>query len=264
MLFKRQKSDRSQVEFDESKRMEVLRLLQQEGCPICRACNEQLEKGLFWFFAEAYGEGPVASKYIDYWGFCEKHTRMVAKIGPRWQKSVIYSWTINDKMPKLQGLLRALEAYSESNFVKRIVVQKGLRKIISDTRAKGRCIFCENIAQTASYYIHTLLDALTQPEVLDLYRRSSGLCIPHFFQALELFNGKYVPQLKEIVKVQLERLDQLKDELREFFRKEDYRFSHEPKGKEQLAWLRAMKIFLGEHIQGRVSLREVCGRCNLP
>jgi len=245
-LFKRRKSDRIQAKFDESKRIEVTRLLQQEGCPICRACNEHLEKGWFWFFTEAYGEEPIVSKYIDYWGFCEKHTRMMAKIGPRWQKSVIYTWTINGKMPKLQSLLRVLEAYSESNFVQRIVALKGLRKIISDARLKGGCIFCENIDQTASYYIHTLLDALAHTDVQDLYRRSSGLCIPHFFQALELLNEKYAPQLKEIVKVQIEHLEQLKNDFEEFFRKEDYRFSHEPKGKEQLAWLRTMKIFLGE------------------
>jgi hypothetical protein len=70
--------------------------------------------------------------------------------------------------------------------------------------------------------------------------------MPHFFQALELLDEKYAPQLKEILEVQIEHLEQLKKDFEEFFRKEDYRFSLEPKGKEQLTWLRAMRIFLGE------------------
>ncbi|NHV96541.1 MAG: hypothetical protein HA494_01950 [Thaumarchaeota archaeon] len=246
MLFKSRKSDKVRIKLDESKRIEVIRLIQQEGCPICRACNEHLEKGWFWFFTEAYSEGSLVSKYIDYWGFCEKHTRMVAKIGPKWQKSVIYSWTINDKIPRLQRLFKALQTYSESNFVQRIVALRGWRKIIRDIMPKGGCVFCENIAYTARYYIRALLDALAYPDVRDLYRRSPGLCMPHFFQALELLDEKYAPQLKEILEVQIEHLEQLKKDFEEFFRKEDYRFSLEPKGKEQLAWLRAMKIFSGE------------------
>jgi len=246
MLPRRRERERIQARFDESNRMDLERLLQQEGCPICRVCDEHLERGRFWFFTEAYGEGSGVRKYIDYWGFCEKHTRMVAKIGPKWQKSVIYSWIINDKMPIIQGLLGALESYRKSNFVKRTVALKALRKAISDARPRGGCIFCENITWTANYYIRTLLDALTHAEIQDLYRRSSGLCMPHFFQALESLKEKYVPQLQEIVKVQLERLDQLKNDFEEFFRKEDYRFSHEPKDKEQFAWIRAMKRFLGE------------------
>jgi hypothetical protein len=46
--------------------------------------------------------------------FCEKHTRMVAKTCLRWQKTVIYSWILNGKLPKIQGLHKLLGAYTES------------------------------------------------------------------------------------------------------------------------------------------------------
>jgi hypothetical protein len=63
---------------------------------------------------------------------------------------------------------------------------------------------------------------------------------------LELFHENYVQQLKIIVEVQIEQLNRLKYDFDEFFRKEDYRFSNEPKDKEQFAWIRAIKLFMGD------------------
>ena len=245
MLSKRDEKEGLKSRLNKTKIIEVKRLLQHEGCPICRACDEYLERCLFWFFAEAYGEGVAVSRYIDRWGFCEKHTKMVAKSGPKWQKTVIYSWILNAKLPEIQVLHKLLEAYTESNFVKRIAVLKELKNTISKARPRGGCYFCETIAQTASSYVHSLLDALAYQEVQNLYRKSTGLCIPHFFQVLELFHENYVQQLKIIVEVQIEQLNGLKYDFDEFFRKEDYRFSHEPKDKEQFAWIRAIKLFMG-------------------
>jgi hypothetical protein len=45
--------------------LEIMRLLQYEGCLIRRMCDEYVERSLFWFFAEAYGEGVAGSMYND-------------------------------------------------------------------------------------------------------------------------------------------------------------------------------------------------------
>ena len=236
-----------QKSINENKKMEIKGLLQQEGCPICRICDENLERGWFWFFHEAYGEGSGVSKYIDYWGFCKDHTRMVAKIGPKWQKSVIYSWTIKAKLPKMELLGKAIEDLSQrSNLVEKAMAQRTITKAAAQVKPKGECLFCESAAQTAHHYIGDLLETLADVEIQQLYKKSAGLCMQHFFQVLDDFDPKRAPQLLEVVKVQVERLNELKTDLEEFFRKVDYRFSNEPKGREQVAWIRAMERFVGE------------------
>jgi len=172
---------------------------------------------------------------------------MVAKIGPRWQKSVIYSWTINAQLPKMKLLGKAIEDLSQrSSLIKKAMAQRTVTKAAAQVKARGECLFCESAAQRARHYIRDLLETLVDAEIQQLYKKSAGLCMQHFLQALDDFNPKLAPQLLEVVKVQVERLDELKIDFEEFFRKTDYRFSHEPKGREQIAWIRAMKRFIGE------------------
>ena len=230
----------------ESKKIEIKRLLKKKGCPICRICDEHLKSVLFWFFNETYAGGSNVDKYIDYWGFCEKHTKMVAKIGPEWQKSAIYSWIIENQLPKIQRIHKAILDYHGRSQIKQSFARRNYEKVVEKVKPRGKCLFCESMTQTSDYYIEELLKALNDAEIQDLYAKSSGLCMQHFFQALDFFNGKNGFQITKIVKSQLRRLSELKHDFEEFFRKGDYRFSHEPKGREQDTWIRAMKKIIGE------------------
>jgi len=59
----------------------------------------------------------------------------------------------------------------------------------------------------------------------------------------------------------LRRLSALEAALAEYFRKSDYRFAHEPKGREQTAHLDAVELFSGR--VDRVSGVTVPGRAEL-
>lgn len=220
-------------------------LLRMDGCPICRACNEQLEKSWFWFFKESYAEGLRVAKYVDYWGFCNHHTELVAEIGPTWQKSVIYSSIIEKKLRLLKELPKRLRASATAPLPFEYIHARRLRKIVQETRPNDRCLFCESVEETGHLAIAQLLRVLSDPEIKQLLSQSSGLCVHHFFQALDSMNENNMIQLGEIVELQIQKLTSLKHDFEEYFRKSDWRLRHEPKGPEQTAWLRAMKMFNG-------------------
>lgn len=221
-------------------------LLRPEGCPICSVCNELLEKGWFWFSSWSYSEGDGVSRYIGNWGFCEKHSTMVAEKIPAWQKSVVYQWTFKARVPDLQRAMKTMEKYARRSGITGRLGYTKIRKVLAEVKPKGGCIFCESTTETARSYISKLLTALSDPEIQRTYENSYGLCMQHFFQALDEFRGEHTPQLLTIMKVQTERLNDLNADFEEFFRKSDYRFSSEPKGREQTAWIRAMKRVIGD------------------
>ena len=232
----------------EQRRQEIIRLISQDGCPICRACNDALERQWFWFFSESYGEGSGVSKYINYYGFCEKHTLEMARRGPPWQKSAIYSWIIDNKLPKLEDTLKALEQQTPigNNPMATYLGLRGLKRKIEPVNPKGSCLLCDTLEDASKRVLVDMIMVLDDLEVGKLFRKSNGLCMKHFFNALDYIKPEYFTGLLELVAVQIARLKELKKDFDEYFRKGDYRFANEPKGREQTAWIRAVKRFIGE------------------
>lgn len=105
------------------------------------------------------------------------------------------------------------------------------------------CPACLHAYQTEQNYVDTLLVHWADEKLQDAFRRSSGLCVSHLRMTL----GRTADPTKfeEIKTIQLEIWQGLIAELDEFIRKQDYRFSHEPKGGERDSWSRAIDLVSG-------------------
>ena len=86
---------------------------------------------------------------------------------------------------------------------------------------------------------------LNDEEIKELYLKSYGLCMNHFSQALK---SASLEAAELLIHKQVEVLRKLDSDLEEYSRKLDYRYSHEPKGEEQTAWIRAIKFFVGKEL----------------
>jgi hypothetical protein len=107
----------------------------------------------------------------------------------------------------------------------------------------GTCPACCNQMETRQRYINTLIEVWHEPEMKTAFEASSGLCIPHITIFLETVKD---PAIQERLFI-LERtnLTGLWNELQEFIRKHDYRYTDEPYGKESDSWIRAIKKLTG-------------------
>ena len=86
---------------------------------------------------------------------------------------------------------------------------------------------------------------LKDQEIKELYLDSYGLCMNHFNLALESAPPEAVETL---IQKQTEVLRKINSDLEEYSRKLDYRYSHEPKGEEQTAWIKAIRFFVGKEL----------------
>lgn len=242
------------VSWANSWRAEIKQAIQGVGCPVCRICDERSVKGWFWFFNESYGAGSCVNKYINFWGFCDEHTRVMAKIGPKWQKSVIYSWIIEAHLQGIDKLQESLlDLARASNFISENLRRKSVDKLVREVKPRGECLLCVGSRQMERTYVSALVDLMKDTDIQQVYEKSDGLCMQHFFLALEIIDTQHASQLIELVKKQIKGLRELRDDFKEFFRKEDYRFSNELKGKEQTAWIRAMSKLTGQKDLGETS-----------
>ncbi len=125
----------------------------------------------------------------------------------------------------------ALRRYANA----REFAQDLLEQVLSERGAERYdcplCVHTRNAAQTA------LLAARN-----DL---ASTACLPHIRLALQAAASVDVPAW---IASLAQRLDHMAADLGEIIRKSDYRFSHEPLGDEQDAWLRALVLFGGETV----------------
>lgn len=219
---------------------EIRHLLARGGCPICRAGQEAIERYLFWFFHESYGEPSVILRYVRSRGFCPRHLSLIGERGPQWQLTAIFSWIIAD-------ILRALDAPApplRSRFQqlrRHVSAGDALTRVL---QPDGLCLLCEVEEEAASHTALMLLDVLEYDEdVRDRYAASGGCCLPHVHRVARAAGRHHEQAIATIHRVLRDRLASLEHLCNEFFRKADYRFAHEPKGEEREAWRQALQLF---------------------
>lgn len=217
---------------------EIRHLLAKSGCPLCHAEAEALERFLFWFFHESYGEPEVVLQYVQARGFCAEHLKLVAERGPQWQVSAMFSWIIEDL---LTALRTSLAAVAEKRPLRFRSWRKGATRVLEPTAG---CLFCDVIERTQESLIPMLLEALEYDETLRArFVEVGGCCVPHALLVARSARGEQQRGLLLVLEVLQKQLESTKHDLDEFFRKADYRYAHEPRGAEQHAWRRALVQF---------------------
>jgi hypothetical protein len=78
---------------------------------------------------------------------------------------------------------------------------------------------------------------------MQAFAQSHGLCLPHTVRLVSY--GKSHRDLASVLRAQQAHLQRLHGELREFIRKQDYRFAHESYGSEADAWQRVIALLVG-------------------
>lgn len=218
--------------------VEVRHLLAKPGCPLCHAEAEAIERFLFWFFHESYGEPAVVSQYVQARGFCPEHLKLIAEHGPQWQISAIFSWIIEDMVTVLKTSLPALQDGRQWS------LRSWGRQPTKRLQPSASCLLCTVLERTHDNVVPMLLAVLEFDQALRArFAEVGGCCVPHALLIERLATREQQAGLAVLLRVLSEQLQALQHDLAEFFRKADYRYAHEPRGAEQHAWRRALALF---------------------
>ena len=191
------------------------------GCPVCRLTEEAGRDFLIHVLHEGKARADVYERIRASGGFCEGHTRTlqslgVQRLGDRRSIARLYGWLLDD--------------------------------LASGPAPRGGCPACgaaEQYEQASLTALRDLLHSVTgDSDLRNQFEEAGGLCLSHFVAAASLVEDG--ESLRILTEAQARAWDALSRDLKEYLRKHDYRFSHEPKTPdEEQSWIRAVATISG-------------------
>jgi hypothetical protein len=218
---------------------------EQEGCPICSISSERVELYYKWFFIENYNSLATMERLLK-GGFCRYHSLKITEHPNNNYVSTTYSYLLKGYYNDLADLKKG---WKQDKFNPPFYAR--LKEKISEflkgyQKNKRACPACRIFDSSGEFVADVMAKTIMKDKGFwEQYINSqSVLCREHFDMVIKNLDNSYVDSF---IDSQMEKVKQVQALLDEFFRKLDYRFSHEPKGEEQTAWRRAVKIFDGHY-----------------
>jgi len=222
---------------------ELLDALRISGCPLCSRMKELSLKFLDNLFYERVTDVGTRVNLAKAKGFCNWHAWMSMEIPNSGSGiAIIYKDLLDAEIRELSEWEGA-RSFSDKR--KRSKSRERYRSVfLSPWEDKASCPICEWVKEHEKFEMGTLLDFIDEEAFSKEFEKSSGICIRHLLLIMEGFDKH--PNLLLLVKKQVKKYQSLSDELEEFIRKLDYRFSEEPKGSEADSWKRVIEQFSGK------------------
>lgn len=209
------------------------------GCAICNAVHAAERKSIHSFLYEGMMFPSVRQEFLAGGGFCLRHFWMAKEIEDEaWQTGGFGLAILCEDLARLASSgLAAVKAVSPSPR------SSLFRRSEPQAFVPGQnCMFCQDNRLKAQF-LGEALEELSEEEEFAIPLAANGLCIPHGQVALQIWKD---PAKRDRLFSQLEaHLTELGNDLREFIRKHDYQYRHEPNGPEQDSVLRSMRLFVG-------------------
>lgn len=219
--------------------IELRDALGQEGCPLCRLEQIAEQRYWTWFVLENYYSEPTLEQLVR-GGFCQLHAWRATRVAEK-RLSATYDVVVREAEQRLLAVRKALEGTDGRPFSR--LARRRWKQTLSDTlQRREPCPVCATSARSVEASGRCLIKLLAEEPGRDAYAGSDGLCWNHLVHLLPATSPATAAFLLDDF---LRRLSSIQKSLAEYFHKCDYRYSHEPKGAEQTAYLRAVEIFSG-------------------
>jgi hypothetical protein len=205
-----------------------------KGCPLCHLEADRMRRYLDGILYEFVNDSGVRAELARSKGFCHTHAHMLLGVeGPR---ALGIAILYRDQVHQFLKFLQGLKEPTSDHFWR--------QKRSTVWEASEPCPACRLQAEQRLRYSEVVVGSLNEPEFRNAFEASAGLCVSHFLSALDLIQDFSVRDL--LIAIQEAKLADLKHDLEEFCRKNDYRFRDEGFGKEGDSWLRAVRLMVGD------------------
>jgi hypothetical protein len=222
---------------------DLLDALKISGCPLCNRINIFSLRFLDNLFYERVTDVGTRVNLAKAKGFCNWHAWMSMEIPNSGSGiAIIYKDLLDAEIREISEWEGKRDSSDRS---KPPELRKRYRSVfLSSWAKKASCPICEWVKEHERFEMGTLLDFIDEEAFSQEFGKSSGICIRHLILIMEGFDKH--PNLSLLVEKQVKKYQSLSDELGEFIRKLDYRFSKEPKGSEAASWKRVIEQFSGK------------------
>ncbi len=205
---------------------ELQEMLQQPGCPICHVGRKVARGQLDALLYDSVTDKESREKLASSMGFCSAHSRELLSFPGERLGATIIEWAL---LREAQRRLKASAPSAGSSWRKRLL---GQGSASAAAAAADPCPVCTHQAEIEARSLRELLEHL----VGDLERplaAAGGLCWPHLDLAMR--SASDAPVHRALVSLHDQVWQGLIDQMAEFIRKRDYRFSQETISDEESA-----------------------------
>ncbi len=227
----------------------------EPGCPVCRLVRHAESRYVFQVLYEYVNDGEERAVLAASHGFCRRHAWELVQLemadwGTGMGTAILYEDFVGRVLATLRDHLPSLSASPQSRTERFHRAWAKFRRslpagrLAEKLRPLAPCRACQRGEMNAQYNLERLIRNLAEPEFVERYRESDGLCLPHLRQALAMADDRAASVL---VAVAIEKLEALLPALGGYIRKHAWEFRAEPKlPEEQSSWIRAVAFMAGE------------------
>lgn len=227
-------------------RQELIDAFKHAGCVLCQLAHHKSQRYIETLLDTAVIDVDQRDDWRHAKGFCAWHAYMALAL-PQSSSSlaILYEDILRHEMAQVAPLARS-ESMSRWRFGRsRRALQQRAQHWLHAWRQPRVCSACRLWQEQEQLCLSVLLNDWPDPTLAQAFAQSDGLCVPH--TARLIAQGARHPRLPSVLAAQQERLQALHDDLREFIRKQDYRFAQEPFGREANAWRRVVALIVGTY-----------------
>lgn len=229
----------------------------QGGCLICTLSLDTVARYLDATLYENVNDPRTRDAVVGARGYCNEHSWQLREMQAALGTALIYRDIVRRvaesiaqharSAPRSPRIRPAIFAAAGSGVLDRLAALTGAAERASRDDAADPHVDCPACAVRARYeriYVGTLLDHSADEEIARALQSSGGLCLLHLDMAIA--TGRDAAALERLLDVQHGCMVALQQELSEFIRKNDYRFSAEGMGAEKDSWIRAIALVAGK------------------
>jgi len=228
---------------------DLIQACRQPGCPVCRVEQSVVERYLDNLFYESVNDIQLRERLRASMGFCREHAWLAVdkRLGSALGFAIIYHDVINNTLRQLESDVTPPITKHWSALLKQIPEQASgtVQRVIYALTPQKHCVVCHQRDKALHIIISSLVESLNEPEMTSALQSSDRLCMPHLKKAFESVRDLEACNL--LLLIHREKLENLRSELAEFIRKNDYRFKNEGFGAEGDSWRRAIGTIIGNH-----------------
>lgn len=223
---------------------DLLDMLPRPGCAVCGLLRRDAVRFLDALLYEFVNDADTQRAFRARRGLCSEHGWALLRLsGGSLGTAILYRAALDQA---LQVMAQSpLDAEARSGRLRRRAGNDESQRaaLASKLKPEGPCAACTHLAAVEALYMQTWREHANDARLLDAFRQSAGLCLPHFRRLLvEAVDPEGV---REIVAVQRDIWARLKAELEEFIDKQRDERRREPMGAEGDSWRRVIEALGG-------------------
>jgi len=207
-------------------------LANSPGCALCELELSDLGRHLRGLLHENVNAPRIRADLARSKGYCNRHGQMLLRFKDGLGTAILYQDQVEQALEFLDSLAPAA------------ALKAKLKTAGGAWKRHPDCSACRFQEQVRKLYIQVLIEGLADDRMRAAFENSAGLCMPHLLQVLQASGSR--PLSKRLIEIEREKFSKLMEQLREYRRKHDYRYSGETFGSEADSWRRAVEMIAGK------------------